>query len=196
MMGLKPEVRDYWTAGKEAHAIIQAHVSNKKKHPFLNHIELTFPIVEEKDFDERCKFNFPVKVGTNKGVNEYNMIGFYDGLDFENKRFLEIKSSDPLWSVGKFQKAMQRKVYSLANPKLKEAILITCSKKIENWEKAPPKVFKVPLTEQDRREATSWIASAIQLLMSGDFTGGLEDGVCRDRWCYFGNACSFKVNAV
>jgi len=203
-MGLKPEERVWWSQGKKAHAIIQAHVSGKTTDPRLAHIKFTFPIVEERDFDKRCKFDFDVRgcltVHTPKTLEdekflmrgEYNLIGFYDGLDYKNNRFLEIKSSDPLWSVGKFQKAMQRKIYALADPLLSEAILITCSKNPDNWVKQPAKIFKVPLTDQDREEASDWITKAIELLEKGNFTGGLEDSVCTDPYCYFGCNCSFK----
>ena len=184
-MGLKPEERPWWIEGREAHAIIQAHVSGKKKDSRLAHIKFDFPIVEEKDFDERCKFSFNFSA-------KYSIIGFYDGLDLKNNRFLEIKSSDPLWSVGKFQKSMQRKLYTLGRKDLTEAILIACSKKPDRWEKQRPKVFRVPLTDQDRKEASDWITKAIELLEKGDFTGGLEDSVCTNPYCYFGCNCSFK----
>ena len=87
---------------------------------------------------------------------------------------------------------MQRKIYALGRKDLKEAILITCSKNPDNWKKAPPKVFKAPLTDQDKQDATEWIIKAIDLLEAGDFAGGLEDGKCTDPYCYFGCNCSFK----
>jgi len=192
-MGIKPEERPEWEVGKKIHRIIQDHVSGKKLHLNLKHIKHTFPVVEEVDFDERCKFNFDCNFAGKDIKNKYNIIGFIDGLDPENKRFLEIKSSDPLWSVGKFQNTMQRKVYALAKPEFTEAVLITCTKKIENWDRVPAKIFKVPLTDQDRKEARDWILGGIRIIESGEFTGGLdENGKCTNPWCYFGKNCQFK----
>lgn len=186
VMGLKPEVRDYWTAGKKAHAIIQKHISGEEEHPALGHITDRFPITERVDFDPRCKFDFMIEGG------KYNVIGFYDGLDPKNGRFLEIKTSSTPWSIGKFKNSAQRKLYALANPKLTESVLIACRKDPELWELEKPKRFKVPITPEDRSEALAWIMAGIKVLESGDFTGGLEDGVCRNPWCYFGCNCSFK----
>jgi len=184
-LGLKPEERPEWKAGNIAHNIIQKYISGKEKNKDLAHIEYRFPIVEEKDFDERCKFDFNFS-------SKYNIIGFYDGLDMDNGRMLEIKSSDPVWSLGRFASSMQRKLYALSNPKFSEAVLITCSKYPERWSKEKPKVYSVKLTDRDRIEASNWIVKAVELLESGKFDGGLEDGKCTNPYCYYGSNCSFK----
>ncbi len=68
-MGIKAEEKPWMTEGREAHAIIQAHVSGKKPDERLKHIDFHFPIVEERDFDPRCKFSFQ--------FHEYEIIGFF-----------------------------------------------------------------------------------------------------------------------
>lgn len=183
-MGIKAEERPEWEQGKRIHRIVQDHVSRKIVDNRLKHILYKFPIVEEVDFDERCKFEFE--------FNGYKIIGFLDGINLKNKRFLEIKSSDPVWSVGRFQKAIQRKIYALARPDLTNAVLITCSKRTANWHLHPAKIFKVPLTEQDRKEAREWITAGIKILESGNFKSDLVDGKCIDFRCYWGANCSFK----
>lgn len=191
-MGIPVPAYPFLEEGTRAHRVIQDHVSGKKPDRAFKHILYKFPIVEEKDFDERCKFTYLLE-GT-----DYSIIGFYDGLDYDNKRFLEIKSADPLWSAGRFQKSIQRKIYALANPGLKEAILITCSKKMENWKNQLPKAYKVPLTEKDRAEALEWILEGIEILEKGDFIGGLDkDGKCTE--CFWNlpryrnmASCNFK----
>jgi len=198
MMGLKPEEREYWKAGKAAHDIIQKHISGKELDARLAHIEDRFPIVEERDFDPRCKFDFSLDDWANPTgftpSGEYNIIGFYDGLDPENKRFLEIKTSSSPWSVGKFKNSFQRKTYSLASPEFTESILITCRKDPELWELEKPKRFTVPITDLDRVEALGWIIAGIRIIESGDFTGGLdEDGRCTNPYCYYGCNCQFKL---
>jgi len=186
MMGIKIPDYDFLREGKEAHRLIQLHVSGKKKHKYLKHIEIKFPIVEEVDFDERCRFSFPVK--TDKG--EYEIIGFYDGLDIKNHRILEIKSSSTPWSLGKFHSSMQRKLYGLSNFKIKEAFLITGSRNPDDWEKNPPKIYSIPFKPRDYSEATKWIFDGINIILKGDFTGGLdEDGKCTG--CFYGKNCSF-----
>ena len=193
MMKIPVEVKPAMTAGRLGHDLIQKHVSGKELIKGLDYIKITFPIVEEKDFDERCKFSFEVK--------GYEIIGFYDGLDRENGNMLEIKLSSNPWSVGKFKKAVQRKIYSLANPDLKKAYLITGSTNPEvwvknperEWEYQPLKIYSLALTEKDRQDALKWIEAGIQLFENGDFSGGLdENDRCTDPWCPWGKNCSFK----
>ena len=172
-MGIPVPDYPFLTAGKDAHRIIQDHVSGKKKDKRLKHIEINFPIVEEVDFDERCKFVFK--------MDGYEIMGFIDGLDKKNKRFLEIKTSSTPWSMSKFKNAMQRKLYSLALHDLgyKEAYLITGSKDPEEWESNPPKLYSLEITEKDRSDASQWILQGINILESGKFTGGLDnEGFC------------------
>jgi hypothetical protein len=183
MLGIPVPAYPFLNEGKNTHRLIQRHVAGIEKHPFLKHIEIEFPIVEEKDFDERCKFSFNLK--ELKGYpnppvkEEYEIFGFADGLDGENGRLLEIKSSSTPWSMTKFRDAMQRKIYALAFPDFTEAYLITGSKDPAKWEKEPPKLYSVPLTKEDREEAYDWIVKGIQILESGDFKGGLdEEGFC------------------
>jgi hypothetical protein len=162
----------FLTEGKEAHRIIQDHVSGKKKDKRLKHIEVRFPIVEEKDFDPACKFSFNLTGG-------YQVTGFIDGLDPENGKFLEIKTANTPWSMKKFQDAMQRKLYALAKLNYKEAYLITGSKNPDDWKEKPLKVYSTKLTQKDRTDAQAWIAEGVAILEKGDFTGGLDkDGKC------------------
>jgi len=183
-MGYEQPDNIYFQEGKICHRIIQDHVARIKTDKALKHILVHFPIVEVVDFDPQCKFSF--KVG------DHIFRGFYDGLDWKNKRFLEIKSSSTLWTVGKFQQAIQRKIYALANPILEEAYLITCSRKPSDWTTQLPKVFKVPLTNQDREEALTWIKDSIKMIEAGEFTSDLVDGKCVDPRCYWGANCQFK----
>ena len=184
MMGLKPEDKWYFKAGRDAHRIIQDHVAGINPDPRLAHITDQFPIVEEVDFDERCKFS--------KEVENYLMVCFFDGLNEELKKSLEIKTSSNGWSISQFQDSMQRKVYGFIRPDLKDGTLITCAMDSDKWLGKPPKVFYVPYTEHDRNDAKHWILSGIKVLEKGDFTGGLEDGKCTDPNCYYGVNCQFK----
>jgi len=192
-LGLKPEERPEWIKGKIVHKIIADHLAGRKLDERLKHINYKFPITESEDFDERCKFEIPIKFGVNdKVVNSYKVIGYFDGLDLENHRFLEIKASDPVWSLIKFQNSMQRKLYAFANSQITEAVLITCSKYPDRWAQEPPKVFSVPLTPQDKSDAVKWLLEGIQIIEKGDFSGGLVDGKCVDPYCYYGRNCQFK----
>lgn len=172
-MGIPVPDYPFLSEGKEAHRIIQDHISGKKKDPRLKHIEIEFPIVEEKDFDERCKFTFQV-------TPEYEIFGYIDGLDPKNKRFCEIKTSSTPWSMTKFRDAMQRKIYSFALLDYEEAYLITGKKDPEKWSNGDlPKVYSIKITQKDRDDAWAWIADGIAKLEAGDFSGGLdENGKC------------------
>lgn len=139
-----------------------------------------FPIVEEVDFDERCKFSFPIT--TDKG--KFMMRGFYDGRKEDYSKIAEIKSSSTLWSMGKFRKSIQRKIYGLSNTKIKDAYLITCSRNPDRWEKEPPNIYRVSYKPEDYSDAIDWITKGINILLKGDFTGGLdEDGKCEG--CFY-----------
>jgi hypothetical protein len=194
-LGIKVPDYEFLREGKEAHRLIQLHVSGKKKHPHLKHIDMHFPIVEPDipddhpnywDLKEVCKFSFPLK--SDKG--EFLISGYYDGLDKKKGRILEIKSSSTIWGLGKFRNSIQRKLYGLSDTKLKEAVLITCARNVEKWEKEPPKLYSVPYTPKDYSDAVDWIAEGINILLKGDFTGGLdEDGKCTG--CFYGQNCNF-----
>ncbi len=184
MMGFKPEEKPWMTEGREAHAIIQAHVSGKKLDDRLAYIGFHFPIVEETDFDPKCKFSFQFE--------GWEIIGFFDGLDPANKRFLEIKTSTEPWPISKYQQSYQRRLYSLARPEFTESILITGKRGPNTWKINQPKVYSLPLTDQDREEARVWLKKGIDFINAGDFTSDLVDGKCVDPRCYYGANCQFK----
>lgn len=166
----------FLTEGKEAHRIIQEHISGKTINPLLKDIKMTFPIVETKDFDENCKFSF----SWNGFDGKYEIFGFVDGYDPGNKRLLEIKTSTNGWSITEFRDSMQRKLYALAFLEYKEFILITGSKNLEKWKTNPPKLYSLTISDKDRQEAMDWVNKGIGILESGDFTGGLdENGKCK-----------------
>lgn len=187
-MQIQPEEKPEWAEGKHCHDLMQDHVSGKKLHPHLKHIKYKFPIVEQVAFDPRCKFELIFRVDG----EDYKIIGFYDGRNLDFTKLLEGKFSFKPWSLSQFQKSMQRKVYAWSNPEFEEAILITGQRKPELWKDDPPKVYKVPMTRQDRGEAEIWMREGIYILRKGDFTSDLVDGKCVDRWCYWGANCQFK----
>jgi len=184
---IEPEDHGYYHEGKEAHDVIQKHVSDAELHLDLLHITKKFEIVEKIEKDPECKFSFLFR------GKEYKIRGYYDGRDKDTTELLEIKTSSAPWSLGKFQKSIQRKLYVLSNQKIKTCYLITGKRKPAEWKETPPKLFKVPATLQDRQDAIDWLNAGINILESGEFTGGLtEDGRCNLPRCYFGCNCSFR----
>lgn len=184
-MGIKPEQKWYFTAGTEGHDLIQKHVSNAKKDPRLEGLEEYFPIVEKRPFDPDCKFSFMFE--------GYEIIGFFDGKNYETRHFLEIKLSGQPWSIGKFKRAVQRKIYAVAEPVFTHATLITGSLHPNEWKQTPPKVYTIENTDKDREEAKKWLSEGIEIFENGDFNGGLdESGRCTDPRCPWGNKCHFK----
>lgn len=185
-MGIQVPDNQYFRDGKRDHTIIQQHLSGKKIDPRLVHIDYTFPIVEEVDFDPRCEFFYPI-------TNGFQIHGFCDALDPQNLRFAEIKTSGTMWTVGQFKRSIQLKIYALAHPQFKEAIGITALLDESQWDAVKPKVYKIPLTDRDRVEASKFILDGISVLQKGDFKGGLnEEGKCTDYRCYYGENCQFK----
>lgn len=185
-MGIQVPDNIYFQGGKRLHRLAQDHLSGKVPDERLKHINYTFPIVEEVDFDERCRF--VVKI-----TEEVNIHGFVDADDPENKRFGELKFSGKMWSLGQFHRSIQRKIYALAHPTYTEAIGITALLDDSKWNIEKPKAYKLPLTQKDRDEALAWIMKAVTLWKSGNFKGGLNDeGKCTDPRCYYGANCQFK----
>jgi hypothetical protein len=200
-MGIKPEDKPYYHEGTEGHRIIQQYLLGKKTEPhfykdlsgedkecipYMENIKYRFPIVEERDFDPKCKFTIDIS-------ESVEVIGYIDALDPENKRFGEIKLSVTPWGFRKYVNSNQKKIYSMAFPDFKEAVLITGGRNPEFWEHENLKVYPVPLTDKDRKDGLKYIMEAVKLLEEGDFTGGLdEDGVCRNKFCYYGENCHFK----
>ncbi len=187
-MGIKVPEYPFLKEGKDDHRLVQDHVSGKKKHEHLSQIKESFPIVEEVDYDKRCEFEFSFnKVLIDYGIHEtlkdvYMIRGFYDGRVGNYSKTMEGKFSSTPWSMGKFEKDNQRKIYALSNEGIKEQFLITGHRDVEKWKIEPPKIYgPFKPTKQDKLDAIDWIMEGIKILESGDFTGGLdEDGKCTD----------------
>lgn len=184
-MGIQQEDTAAFREGKEGHKIIQSHLCGKEENPNLSHITYKFPVVEEKDFDERTKFWLQLN-------KDFALIGYADGLNPEQKTLLEIKLSSSPWSLSKFQKAIQRKIYSLGFPWVEEAVLVTGQRLPDKWESEPIKYFTVNMTDADRKEAKDYIKQGIEIFKSGNFTRDLVEGRCTDFRCPWGRNCYFK----
>jgi hypothetical protein len=189
----KPE-RPEWKEGKDNHRILQDHLSTvfSGRDPKLAYLKvgnepLYFPVVETQDYDPKCGFFLNID-------KKYAIRGFADGLNKREKRVLEIKTSaSGPWSIGKYDQSMQRKCYALGFPWAKESILITGYRDPLKWETNPLKVGRIDYTDKDREDAMKWILEGIEIIESGDYTGGLdEEGRCTDRWCDYGVNCLFK----
>lgn len=171
--------------GKEGHRIIQDHIGGIKADPRIDYLTERFSIVEKTDFDPQCKFEIRVR--------GYLIIGYLDAHDPEEGKIGEIKLSNSPWSQGKYRESPQRKIYALAFPKYKRGILITGSRKPDEWSTDKLKVRELALTQQDRDEAIVWIEKGLAIFEEGDFNGGLdEEGRCTDNRCPYGNNCHFR----
>ena len=193
MMGIKKPYRDYFVKGTEDHRIIQNHVSGRKRDPRIDWLKERFAIVEKRDFDPDCKFEIKIR--------GYSIIGYLDLQDPEHHRYGEMKFSSHPWSLGKFQKSMQRKLYSLARPEYDKAVLITgpfdpnlwVQREVAGEMTSELKVMELPITKQDRIDAEEWVNKALDIFEAGDFTGGLdENGRCIDRGCPYMENCHFR----
>ncbi|OGK74697.1 hypothetical protein A2575_01240 [Candidatus Roizmanbacteria bacterium RIFOXYD1_FULL_41_24] len=184
-MGITVPERVEWTEGKVNQRIIQQHISGKRIHQNLKNIPYKFPIVEEIEFDARTKFFIEIN-------SKYGLIGYADGLNYEEKMLAEIKLYNGGFSMNKFINSMQRKIYAWGFPMMKRAVLITGKRNPELWEDYPLKTSVVPMTKQDIKEAKQWVNEGIAIIERGDFTGGLTNGKCLDPWCHYGVNCFFK----
>lgn len=187
--GIKMPEWDFFTKGKEGHRIVQDHVSGRVPDPRLKGFDYKFPLVEEVDFDKRM--NFRLKIN-----DKFDIQGFFDGLNDEELRSLEVKTGTP-WTLGQFQRSYQRKLYSLLRPDIQEQLLISLNCNPDKWLTEKPRIFTICPTQRDRDEAMAWILGGIKVLESGDFYSDLvksDDGEyhCADPRCLYGNNCLFK----
>jgi len=189
IMGIEQPKIFFLEQGKKLHKIIQDHVSGVKKNEKLSHLKLSFPIVETKEFDPNCAIEFKIN-------DKYCMIGYYDGIDHENKRTLEIKTSNKMWSIGQFEKSIQSRIYSIALPHIKENVLITATNDDSLWKVYKPKEYIIPVKKEDKKIAMDWILEGIYRLehIKEYVDKELEPtgGKCVDRFCFWGNNCQYK----
>lgn len=149
----------------------------------LNLTSSKYPLTEEQQ--ERKGFL--------ESVSEYWMVCYLDGQDPAKNRFLEIKSSSKLWSLGQFEKLMQRKIYSFAKPEYTNTVCVTVSRDPQEWRNGGVKKYTVPASQEDKEQAYQFLLDGIKVLESGDYNGGLdENGKCTDYRCYYGVNCNFK----
>jgi hypothetical protein len=167
---------EYFKYGKEGHEVIQKHISGK---PDLLHPELkdklagmNFPIVEEKDFDERLKFRMQF------GPDEF--IGFLDARNDDDKIYSDIKISTTLWTLKKFMDLMQRKVYQLAYPGY-SFVGITATPDLKEVS-----IFRVPNRPQDAEKARAWIEAGIKAINESKFEANLNANCYR---CVYRDSC-------
>ena len=162
LMGLEKYDTGFFKEGREAHRVIQDHVSGKMKDGRLYRdgvdILPQFSVVEEVDYDPRLKFE--VKYGP-----EYSLMGYMDGKDEPGGRMLEIKTASVPWSPRKLQESMQWRFYALCNPWIKEVYLVTCTRDLQNV-----KVMHTEVTPKDIIVVKKWIDEAISIIELGDFT--------------------------
>lgn len=190
-LGLKVPDNEWFRRGREAEKLVTTQVSrqgitlpqfSKKLDP------LYFPVVGQKDFDERLKFEMPLD-------DKYTLIGFADGINWEEGKILECKT--PVWNLPKFANSMQRKIYALGFPQLETMTMVSCDAKYDERGKlviSDLKVWNQKYTAQDVEDAKNYIKGGIAILESGVYTGGLdESGHCADRWCMWQENCHFRA---
>jgi hypothetical protein len=185
-MGIKVPDRSYFTEGKDCHRIIQDHVSGVSEFDLLRHIPIKFDVVEKIEKDPDTHFTLKIN-------DKYAVHGYYDGRDDGFTKLLEIKSSSSLWTLGQFQKSMQRKIYALSDERIAESWLITCKRDPKLWKLYPPKYFKIPVSDQDKADAIKFIMNGIEVIEKGNFSGGLDsEGRCSNPRCLYGENCFFR----
>lgn len=186
----------YLKEGKAGEIIITGHLSGKKADKRIEYLDLSFPIVEEKQFDDRLRFKKTITVD---GI-EYLIQGFADGLNPKVSTRLEVKLSSTPWSLGRFEKSYQRKMYIwLDNGKYKTDYLITGLRDPNTWATQKLQVSRIQTTPKDGQDAFEWVMKGIErlknakeIMASGDKSTGLVDGRCISPFCLYGVNCQFK----
>lgn len=167
----------FFEEGKEAHKIIQEHVSGKTLNPLLKDLPL-FSQVEEIDFDPKTKIEYQLN-------DKYALHGYVDGFNEDKSSILEIKTSGTPWSMGQFSSLMQWRIYGLATPTAKSIYLVNTPRDPKLWSERTIKIFNSDITEADRQKALSWIQKGIDVIENiGDYNLFPEK---KSRWCFFVN---------
>lgn len=194
MMGVEVPENDHFKNGHRIQKIITDHLQDIAPLKTLAHLQEKigepFDIYEQdvKYGDPRCKLQAVFEI---EG-EQVKVTGFFDMKNTKLTRFGEVKAYGVMWSVGKFATSYQRKLYGLLDPKATESVLITALPDEKQWEIMPPKVYVLPYTQKDRKEALAWVTRAVKTIREGKFDGGLVDGKCIDAWCLYGENCQFK----
>ena len=176
-MGLKTEDKPWFKTGKELHKVIQAHLVGAKQNDLLKEKldGYHFPIVEEKDFDEKTRFIYELD-------KDYSIRGFAEGLNPATSRILEIKTGT-LWSPAKFKDAMQRKIYAFGFPDYKDSVLITTTSDLKKI-----KIYIESNTKEDISDAINWINGGIDIIE--DIKNLVPPGT-KCEGCSYGPNCYF-----
>ena len=172
-MGIKVPDNEYFKAGRKGHRVIQDHVIGKVLDPRLEKWDIELPvfeIAEEVDFDERCRFVYPID-------KDFELIGFLDAHT-PKKYFGEIKITSKPWSLRTFMDSMQRRIYTIAGD-FPGGYLINSTKDFLN-----PRIFWMDKQDDDKEAVDDFVAQAIKIIKSGDFK---PEEKC-------GGKCAYKEN--
>lgn len=196
VMGVEVPENRFLTEGKVGERIITAHVSGTPNEK-IKFLTCSFPVIEEVQFDDRLRFKKEINV---RGTH-YIIQGFADGLNPDLKTRLEIKLSSTPWSLGKFRKSMQRKMYTfLDNGEYKVDYLITGPRDPEKWDKNTLTLSRLEVDPQDPKDAEEWLMKGIERMENladimaerGPSTGLNEQGKCVNKFCLYGVNCRYK----
>ena len=178
MLGRKIPENEAMKKGKELQDYIKAH---QKDFPDLKGFQ-----IGGSEMDKEMKVSILLKKG------KYQLIGYIDGKRGENSNLevLEIKTSTKFWPISQFYNSPQIGLYSIMTG-AKKIVAMTALSDLSLWPMQPPKMYEIDVTKKMREKAEKWLLDAIELYERGDFTGGLEDGVCKG-WCNYGNNCFYK----
>lgn len=194
MEGAEVPDNAYFRNGHRIQKLITDHLQGIAPRKDLAHLEEklgSFDLFEE----ETAKYGDP-RVKLQKVFEilgeQVKVTGYFDMKDTVGMRCGEIKAYGKMWSVGQFASSYQRKIYGLLEPEFKASVLITAVPNEAEWVSLPPKVYPITYTQKDREDALKWITKAVELIKKGDFTGGLVDGKCINRFCNYGENCHFK----
>lgn len=161
------------SAGKNAHEIIEAHCTGKKKDKRLADFTWTFTDAERHII--RPSYH-----------EKYNLHGYIDLIAYNSKVFAEVKTGTP-WSQKKFIDSMQWKYYAMLTG-FRKALMITC-----RFDLTDLKTYYFEVTDKDLKDAELWVQEAIVGIENANFRTDLdENGVCTRPDCPYGDACYFK----
>ena len=167
-IGLEREDFPFFKNGREAHEVIQRHITGQAVDTRLD--MLSYPLHGIVEAERRYVVNA-----------KYSLYGKIDVL-FPDE-LVEIKTRKTLWSVGEFSKLMQWKVYALMTGVKKVSFITTTS------DLSKVKVFRQEVREKDIEDAKDWINGGIKILEDGKF-GKPEKPPCY--WCVYRKNCIYS----
>lgn len=155
MAGYPKKDFGFFAKGKNAHRVIQHHLMGLTKHEILSQLQIPpFAIVELREKDPNT--HIEMKYG------DYLVHGYVDAISPDRRDFMEIKTGSS-WSVGKFYRLMQWRIYAKALG-YKKAYFLNAPFDPSEWTVDNVKIYSTLIDPKEYEKADEFIHKSIHIV--------------------------------